>query len=70
MAYTISKDKGKAQQDMKKPGPGPVRGKSFGKTNTGPKQGEAKPQPVNKWGKQGEQKWAHEGDGDANCGKM
>ena len=65
MAYSISKDKGKADSDMKGKGPGPVRGKAFGKTGSGPKQGEARPQPKQPWSK-GKMDSRGEGDGDAN----
>jgi hypothetical protein len=68
MSYSISKDKGHADSDMKGKGPGAVRGKEFGQVGMGPKQGEAKAQPKQPWqkGKMGGMKGeAHEGDGDA-----
>lgn len=63
--YHISNDKGKADSDMGGKGPGPVRGKSFGKTGSGPKQGEQRPQPKQPWSK-GKMDSRGEGDGDAN----
>ena len=63
--YHISDTKGKADSKMAGSGPGPVRGKSFGKVGSGPKQGEQKAQAKVSWQK-GKMDKRAEGDGDAN----
>jgi len=63
--YHISDDKGRADSNMTGKGPGPVRGSSFGKVGSGPKQGEQRPQPKVPWHK-GKMDKRGEGDGDAN----
>lgn len=66
VGYHISSDPGKADSDMKKPGPGPVRGNAFDRVAHGPKQGDAKPQPAGRKFDQDKGKMHHEGDGDAS----
>jgi hypothetical protein len=65
--YSISNDKGKAQQDMKGKGPGSVRGSDLKQAKMGPKQDNTKGQPKQPWskGKMGGMKAEFEGDGDA-----
>ncbi len=65
--YKISKDKGKADSDMRGKGPGPVRGKSFDKSNQGPSQGQANPMGKTPWskGKMDSKYGGAEGEGDA-----
>ncbi len=63
--YSISDDKGKADSNLAGKGPGPIRGNSFGKVNSGPKQGEQAAQPKKGWSK-GKMDSPSEGEGDAN----
>ena len=65
--YHISKDKGKADSNMAGKGPGPVRGKSFDRSSSGPSQGEAKPTGKIPWskGKMDSKYGGAEGEGDA-----
>jgi hypothetical protein len=62
--------KGKADADIKGKGPGPIRGSEFGKSNIGPTQGEASPQPKGAKFQRDQGGWRGEGEGDAACGDM
>jgi hypothetical protein len=66
----VPSGKGKANSDMKDQGPGPVRGSSFGRTEKGPTQGQATPQPKGEKFQRDKGGWRGEGEGDAACGDM